>query len=89
MSVRLVSAQQTTKEPDQLVVARPTAATTAVTMLPSPTNLAHYQTEVTAVTHLVPPETTSPSVTYRSINEVNLSQTTECSSTTVQPSQPL
>ncbi|KZS05899.1 Neuropeptide F receptor [Daphnia magna] len=44
-----------------------TGATTAVTMLPSPTGVSHYRTEVTVVTHLV----AEPAASVYRVNEIN------------------
>ncbi|KAI9556585.1 NPFG-protein-coupled receptor [Daphnia sinensis] len=44
-----------------------TGATTAVTMLPSPTGVSHYRTEVTVVTHLV----AEPPASVHRVNEIN------------------
>ncbi|XP_057373344.1 neuropeptide F receptor-like [Daphnia carinata] len=50
-----------------------TGATTAVTMLPSPTGVSHYRTEVTVVTHL---GAEPPASVYR-VNETNASVSQE------------
>lgn len=44
-----------------------TGATTAVTMLPSPTGVSHYRTEVIVVTHLV----AEPAASVYRVNEIN------------------
>ncbi|XP_032788033.2 neuropeptide F receptor [Daphnia magna] len=44
-----------------------TGATTAVTMLPSPTGVSHYRTEVMVVTHLV----AEPAASVYRVNEIN------------------
>ena len=79
-AVRAVPSPENEKQVEEGGTSVVTAgASTAVTMLPSPTGLSHYRTEVTVVTHLVPD--TSPitpctsTVTVCRVNEINNSTT--------------
>lgn len=50
-----------------IVLPQAAGATTAVIMLPSPTGVSHYRTEVTVVTHLV----AEPPASVHRVNEIH------------------